>query len=627
MDYLPDEVLCLIFTFLPPQSKFFLRITCRKLFRIGSDPSLWKVIALSRVTPSSAPMVRSMVSFAGKALRTLRLVGDCLPSRYWSEVVKCSFLKKVEVYGARVTVTQLKKLLQHTTELTHVGFDMGIYKTVEFQEYLSVVRELSDVTVRMHTKRFVSLRHLIFAWGEQRYSPRHLAVVDLDARATDYPLFDPRYTASDSLQDCTSPIASLKVHTRNIMPLDLLPIPPILEVEVSEGGTLQATKTHICDGVGGQIYLNSVSEKELSGRYRPNQGEIYTVEKSFSLVSANLVHLDLTNMKSLLPEHLVYIGEHCSNLEQLILDNCDKCLASLDGLKEVTQKCPLKGLSLTGIMRGSIPCIGELWNSISSILSLVHLTIEGCLLLPSVSPAAPETIKPVKSSSGVSRISHMTQVAAPSLQVGILLGRLRRLSALGVHCFGTCDCCKKLTDKYLEPLSHLVGLAFLRVKGLPAFHYTKWLTAVFMNCPGLKYVYVSNTHGSVALPTDPNAYSNLEQLLLECPDQQLTNDCVAALISAGKLTHLFLVLNSMNADAVLKLARSLTHLVCFHVNIFQQVRNPHSLQTALKTVAKERHINSCDIVFKHALYRYPVRTYASAIASSELLPLASADRV
>ena len=630
MDYIysiPDEVVCVIFGYLPAQSKFFLRLTCRRLFRIGGDPSLWKVISLSHVTSKAEGMLRSMLSLASQTLRSLRIMGDCVPSKYWNEVLKCRFLEALEIYGAKLTVAQLKRLVGRTRALSSVGFDVGMYGAIEFREYLSIVRELPYVMVRMYTKRQgVGLQtDVITTWAKQGYSPRQLAVVDLDAYAADYtPHLLMDALTGLHLPGCAIPSAVLKVYVRNVMPLDLLPTPPIMEVHVDLTGTIQIARTYIFSDINVPVCLSTISEKALNGRYCPggfNQQKPCYTERPFSLIAASLVHLDLTNMKSLLPEHLLHIGHHCCNLKQLVLDSCDKCLSSLDGIKEVALRCPLKGLSVTGIMKDSVPCTAELWDSISSMPVLTHLIVEGCLLQPEA-PQPVAAMKTMKGSDSACRHSLMPHIPVETSQLGISLQRLKNLAALEVQCFTFCSYCKRLTDDHLGVLSHLMGLVYLRVKRLPPFHYTKWLTAVFTNCPDLKYVYISNTHGSITLPTDPTAYTNLEQFFFESPDQQLSQDCVNALISAGKLTHLFLILNSMNADVVLKLAREVIHLVCCHVNVFQQVRSVNSLHTALKTLSKKRG-HSCNIVFKHALYRSPERTCMTAITSTELVSLLS----
>eukprot|EP00731_Ephydatia_muelleri_P007265 Em0003g1513a len=558
---IPDEVVCVIFGYLPAQSKFFLRLTCRRLFRIGGDPSLWKVISLSHVTSKAEGMLRSMLSLASQTLRSLRIMGDCVPSKYWNEVLKCRFLETLEVYGAKLTVAQLKRLVGRTRALSSVGFDVGMYGAIEFREYLSIVRELPYVMVRMYTKRQgVGLQtDVITTWAKQGYSPRQLAVVDLDAYAADYtPHLLMDALTGLHLPGCAIPSAVLKVYVRNVMPLDLLPTPPIMEVHVDLTGTIQIARTYIFSDINVPVCLSTISEKALNGRYCPggfNQQKPCYTERPFSLIAASLVHLDLTNMKSLLPEHLLHIGHHCCNLKQLVLDSCDKCLSSLDGIKEVALRCPLKGLSVTGIMKDSVPCTAELWDSISSMPVLTHLIVEGCLLQPEA-PQPVAAMKTMKGSDSACRHSLMPHIPVETSQLGISLQRLKNLAALEVQCFTFCSYCKRLTDDHLGVLSHLMGLVYLRVKRLPPFHYTKWLTAVFTNCPDLKYVYISNTHGSITLPTDPTAYTNLEQFFFESPDQQLSQDCVNALISAGKLTHLFLILNSMNADVVLKLAHA-----------------------------------------------------------------------
>ena len=630
MDYIccvPDEVVCVIFGYLPAQSKFFLRLTCRRFFRIGGDPSLWTAIALSYVTTSAVGLLRNMISLSGHTLRSLRITGDCLPSKYWNEVLKCHLLETLEVYGARLTVAQLKRLVGRARALSSVGFDVGMYRTTEFRDYLLLVRELPNVMIRMYTRRQgVGLQSdVITTWARQGYSPRQLAIVDLDAYVADYtPHLLMDGLVGLRLPGCTVPSAALKVYIRNEMPLDLFPIPPIMELSVDSRGMIQIAQTHTFSDVNVPVCLSTISEGALSGRYWPEgftsmRSPCYT-EKAFSVIAASLVHLDLTNMKCLLPKHLFHIGNHCCNLKQLVLDSCDKCLTSVDGIKEVTLRCPLKGLSVTGIMRDSVPCTSELWGCISSVSGLTHLVVEGCLLQPTA-PRPVAGVKTVKGSDSACRFSLVPQIPEEiSEVVGISLQRLKNLAALEVQCFTFCSYCKRLTDDHLGVLSHLVGLVYLRIKRLPAFHYTKWLTAVFANCPDLRYVYISNAHGSVALPTDPSVYANLEQLFFESPDQQLSMDCVEALISAGKLTHLFLILNSMNADVVLKLSREVVRLVCCHVNVFQQARSVNALQTALKALSKER---SCDVVFKHSLYHSPERTYIAAIASTELIPLLS----
>ena len=611
---------------LPAQAKFAIRGTCRRLFRIGADPSVWQVISLNHVTRNSARMLRGMLTLAGKSVRSLRIVGNCLPSAYWNELLKCSNLNTLEIYGAKLTAAQLKKLLSSIAPVTRLGFDMGTFEPSEFREYLSVVREVGDVTIRTHKQGIGLIRDVVSTWAGQGYMPPRLAIADLNAYATDY--VPGRLIDVHRLPGCASHRAVLKLYTRNMMPLDLHPVPPVVEFQVEEGGmVLEVAESLMSGDSEARICLSAISENTLSGKYYSDVHvacywqNLFCMERPLDFRSASLVHLDLTKMKSLLPKHLVQIGEHCSGLKQLILDGCDRCLMSLDGIKAVALKCPLKGLSLMGVVNktDSVPCTLDLWNTIASMQTLTHIAVEGCLLQPSMQTAMKQFSSVACDPSSVHRLSFIPTFSVETSPIGLSLQRLKNLVALELKCYDCCGYCKRLTDNHLEALSHLMTLVYLRAKDLPAIHYTKWMTKVFMNCPGLKYVYISNRHGNVMLPTDPALYGSLEQFHLESPDQQLNNACVDALIAAGKLTHLFLVLNSMNADNVLKLARDLVHLVCCHVNIMQQVRNVRSLSAALKVLSKKQ--AHCSIDFKHSLYRYPKRTYLSAIASSELVPL------
>eukprot|EP00731_Ephydatia_muelleri_P036751 Em0318g4a len=159
-----------------------------------------------------------------------------------------SLLGDAGVYGAKLTVAQLKRLVGRTRALSSVGFDVGMYGAIEFREYLSIVRELPYVMVRMYTKRQgVGLQtDVITTWAKQGYSPRQLAVVDLDAYAADYtPHLLMDALTGLHLPGCAIPSAVLKVYVRNVMPLDLLPTPPIMEVHVDLTGTIQIARTYI----------------------------------------------------------------------------------------------------------------------------------------------------------------------------------------------------------------------------------------------------------------------------------------------------------------------------------------------------------------------------------------------
>lgn len=616
--YIPNEVILTILLYLPSDSKINLLITCRRLHTLCSAPALWKAITWKHLTPCSAGKLRSTLKVAAPSLRSLRLNGTCLPSKYWKHLLKCGNLEVLEVFGGNLTLRQLRDVLRVAPRLLEVGFDVGKCQYATIDDYLALLTPLKRATIRV-SFRTLSLP-ILTTWSQQGYRPQHVTMVDLDGGKYFYLPFRLLVDPDLGPPTCASHKAVFKVYHQTSMPLDLLPVPPILEYQFNADGSADPLlyRTSLEGNPDIYLKLTSPSDTTMAARYHPgpsSAAHANVVDKAFSQVAGLLVNLDLRGLDDLVSDDLYVIGEMCSNLKQLVLDDCFNSLMSLDGIRKVAQCCPLSGLSLRNVVRDfPLPCTLEIWTIVSYMPRLTHLAIEGCLLLPMdrvpLDDGTDIDAEPLR--------LHSTPETAEKLS--LVIRTLKNLEAIHVNRDCLCHHCSTLGEEHIQMISNLVGLRYLRLENLPYNNYRKCVVDIFTNCRALQYVYISKEFGQMVLPVEAAAYANIQQLHLEIPHEELSNDCINALVSAGKLTHLFLVVRSMSSTIVLRLARELRRLAVCHVNVYERILNQFSQNVALKELQKTR-CHPTNFVFKHNMSLYPRRTYGSAILSTELIPL------
>ena len=84
----------------------------------------------------------------------------------------------------------------------------------------------------------------------------------------------------------------------------------------------------------------------------------------------------------IIPGHLEQIAIACPNLQWLNLHNCYNSLQSLKGLQSIINMCKnLQGLNIAGILLVQVESYTLLWQVISSIDKLTHLTLSSYLLM------------------------------------------------------------------------------------------------------------------------------------------------------------------------------------------------------------------------------------------------------
>ena len=434
-------------------------------------------------------------------------------------MLKCRSLQSLEVLvGDRILdVQQIKEIVAVAPKLSAIGLECCKSMISEMMPILAEAVSITKLTIWLdeYSPDPPPISCLICnTWAKHGYRPQNLSVV--------YFANCPTYlyrNFSNELPPCTAPhTAVLREYSRNTMPLDIFPVPPLVEYHFGGGtSSMSMSRTTFPGRPNIVLDLANISDTTCVSAIRPqaanlDQNTHCYIVKPFHEVAGSIVNLDLSTADDLLPAHLTVVSEMCCSLQQLVLLWCTRCLTSLEGLRNVAMKCPLKGLSLEGIEAKYVPCTMELWTIISSMEKLTHLMIESCLLVQSFE----------------------------STTEGALIKIPQYLKCLQIYICCACS------DDHLKVIADLPHLTYLKIFGLrPSTKPYRFLVEVFKNCPSLKCVDLEVSYGAkVDFPEDPDAYASLEQLVLffsKDVEQHVSEACMNALVLAKHLTKLHLM--------------------------------------------------------------------------------------
>ena len=438
-------------------------------------------------------------------------------------------------------VQQIKEIVAVAPKLSAIGLECCESMISDMMPILAEAVSITKLTIWLveYSPDPPPISCLICnTWAKHGYRPQNLSVV--------YFANCPTYlyrNFSNELPPCTAPhTAVLREYSRNTMPLDIFPVPPLVEYHFGGGtSSMSMSRTTFPGRPNIVLDLANISDTTCVSAIRPlaaclDQNTHCYIVKSFREVAGSIVNLDLSMTDDLLPAHLTVVSEMCCSLQQLVLDECTRCLTSLEGLRSVAMKCPLKGLSLEGIKAKNVPCTMELWTIISSMEKLTHLMIYSCLLVQSFkSTTAPDTILPLSRLPKRTRLFHE--------------GALIKIPQY-LKCLQICICCA-CSDDHLKVIADLPHLKYLSIFGLrPGTKPYRFLVEVFKNCPSLKGVCFYGA--KVDFPLDSDAYGSLEQLVLffsEDVELHVSVACMNALVLAKRLTKLHLIISDKSGIA------------------------------------------------------------------------------
>ena len=537
----PTELLVKILSYLPTRDRFMMRNVSQRFRDVSEMPLLWKE-CIWNYEPRHVSSISKVLIVHGEIVRRI-------------------------FFPAHLTVNIVCELASHCTQVTHLSLPRDTQLT------------LDDLEKVVHT--MTCLHQLdVFAAGkfiqkDKSTGNEHIkgllkitatSVKELKLRVTQFSRTRQVINCIKKLasQGCTLPIiyifdgavfnlfswwvelhskyksSSFEIGLYRQIPMNLYPLIPLKKLKFGPSVTPPFIQLSSYGIVGIQQDIFCLSEYNCYGTVRyiltPMRIKLYNSNHisygqidSVSCVDFSNVKVDSNNLEQL--------AAVCPNLQRLDLQGNVNCLKCLQGLRAIVQTCQnLEGINLTEISVSQVESLVPLWELLSSLKKLTHLTIDLCLM----------------KASDANR------------------------QKLIINMFKTCQCLKALeiTRDYLNGCRECTDVTDFFFSYFPSLVYCRMycfrysaLTYAINNCHKLKYLYEKDARKESLLPLSNNCY--LEQLCIYSLSLSLTDELVEVLSANGQLERVVLYVKSITINGLTTLINNSPKLTLLRISMIE----------------------------------------------------------
>ena len=578
----------MILSLLPLCEKLCVRLTCRRLYSLASDTSLWNHVAWRYYTPADEKLLKTALKLSAPHVRELQLHATTGYLGQYSKISgilkRCRNLRSLSLRGYNMKANQLKTLVSALPQLSDVRIGKSLKTYLSLQcmgNYMEAAKSLKSLIIELpndvHWLNRISLETLVSQWASLGYCPPEFGMV-INSFISPCLLRDAQHMCLRDPQNQLPPSshkARFCLYTTGL-PMDLSPLQPVCELTfhrscvIAHGESIGLPRSHF-------MLMGKTLESENytiahSFNLKPGFPCHSSQIASFTTFSHHLTTLKLQDL-GLSAIHLELIADTCPNLTDLDIPWYTKAFKCLQGLAAIAHKCTqLKGLTINTIIKSSNEeeeSIPAFWEILAQIRKLEYLTVSDGLLQSNLDDD-------INSQSNI-RMKRSFQ-------------QMKSLCALQVQC---CT----VTNRELSLLSNLASLTYLRLSDLPPSQIG--LEEILGKAQQLKYLYISklSNAGKLTLPTHASCYTNLEQVFIRCWNFAVTDVLVKALVHSGKLTHLFLLIGSISQRNVTDLIQNLPRLAVCQIYVHLTVGprgSAKQFKTALQSLVKSRGLAQFD---------------------------------
>ena len=582
IDVLPTETLLHVFSYLTVPELLCLRLVCRRMYAVLSDPATWTRAVWPNFKRGQPKEFTVFLNLCHSSLRTLILGGDVTMAHMTRIRKRCVALDRLVITKWVSSIS----LLDVLPKVPHLSVTSC---------YLDVLKEAIKKHPHLQSLEFVSpplkpiyiswWQAFLSAWASNGFKPKYVVIfksVSYNGDERGYIWYHHR------LQEFVTsppPAASLSWFCRSRGPLGLTIEAPFLQVNVGpraspmDAPAVSTLPAHaglfvVRLGRSPQGELTACVEQQLQPTMIPD-----CLSVPFSQCAPVLSCLDLSFL-TLPAGALSCISQHCPLLRQLSL--AESIIPDLeDGLNSLADECKwLSGIDL--YFDAEFPYSRlTVWKPIGRVHSLRYLHVDGSVFME-ISENRESDI----TSGPRYRVSRVPTVNVEVCrEVMKTIRQLSNVCGLHVSDFHHGDVNKRYLDDLLHVnlLSHVScfhSLRYLKIDLTPP-QYRDNPTGVNMynvsisrcTLPGMgellrtcSYLqYLSITAYNVRLPEDPLVYSRLLQLQLKTFVTDANERFFNALSSAQDLTVLCLQLRSFSHPAVLGILPKFPKLTSCHI--------------------------------------------------------------
>ena len=567
---LPTELLLELMSYLPTRDKVTMRYVSRRFRDVSEIPSLWKEFLWLEYEPRHVCSVSSVLKVSGEhvrriffpdhmtAIKILEMLCYCrkVTHLYLTEKCQLSLHHMMKIVH---TMTRHLQQLDVFTDGTFVHdyapggikWTMAPKERYEFTERLLKAISVSSVRkLNLHTYYYEAAIEIIqHEWVRKGYPiPNiviniHLQYFQFERRAVVRLL---RFLSS--VTSLNLPSFEITLYNNKRIPMNLYPAVPIRKFQFSPSATPLYIRlsNHNIMGLKYDVFHLCRYDHRGTVRYaiihEIKVHDLRIEEKHFGYSNHlhSVSYADISNSDAC-PDHLKQLAIVCPNLEQLNLQGNVNCLKDLEGLRAIVHTCQnLESLNFKGISVSSVESYLLLWELLSSLKNLTHLVIDLCVLQP---PDCSDADK---------------QSLASIFRSCWKLKALEISSDYIQRCM-ECNSSKDFLFSCFPSLTHCT---------MWDFQYSGIMYAI-NNCHGLKYLYEYVGRERNLPPLSNNCH--LQELCIDSPFLNLTDEIVEILSAHGDLERVTLLVNSITIKGITTLVSSSPNLTFLLISIKQSV--------------------------------------------------------
>ena len=527
---LPAELVVYIMSFLIIHDRIRLRYVSRRLRSVSEVAALWNEFVWPYFERRDEHFVSGTLKACGEHVKQL-IIRINMPSA-----------KLVWVTENCVNVTELclpRKVHFHPAQLQRIVCTMEHLKKLDvcWNENIEPLLEIC-ATIEELTIRIKNFKNEPPEWDLEEWIKEGIHFPPLVKIFTKFEYFKIAQLFTMLSKYYTMfPPSEITVYNSTKIAINIHPQLPLLRFELGPAAVSPVVKASSYGILGLRHDMMDVLEFNyddkvvhgaslslLSGPREKRQDLDFPTLSSITFFIAGYCQGDI------FPGHLEQIAIACPNLQWIDLKGCYNCLHSLKGLQSIVNNCQnLQGLNIVDIPVMEVESYILLWQLISRMTKLTHLTISLCLLI------VPDHV----------RVERMVNV----------FQRCHNLQALEIE-YGLCRECdtKSISDLLLSHFPSLIYCNLICNNPYVLYH-------VMTTCKKLKYLSYSNY--ADALPFPLSCSCQLQQLCIESRYSNFPDYFINTISSHGGLEHVILCVESITVTGIYTLIRNSPNLMSF----------------------------------------------------------------
>ena len=582
LECIPNEILYLIYQWLPLRDKLYLRHVSRRFYSSLNDSTLWKCAAIGPVECKNVKFVKGVLKFLKPFVTTLAVNGfPHAPSILAPFLTSCQQVKCLSLVGTRFPYDTFKRIINNIPHLSRLLVSLTSFSPTP--QHGSGLEPINELPGSIKQLVMIATRGY-FRWTAFTFNVPNLAIIDYISLPPPNTTCDfPNYDAVLSIY----PPAQLDSHIRLTPSITVTNCATKLSVEgTSDTVTLvKAVSTSISTDSYIYYHITSFDSHVVPRVTAPSTPLTKAIGSTVTSLDCGFDNAVMfTNIVQYTPNLVVL------NLNTVPNPDGNRCMPLDEVFGILSVYC--KGLQYVHCtMCDSVDFkdpafevgdVYKLWESIISLKQLKHLSICGCFFIPS-------QLQAVEVADSTGRVLEIAKCFKPDLQ--LLPHTLCSLSVV-VHSYKSKAPAYPLQD-ILTIVSQIVSLRCLCVDA----HYESFRSSVISmhalrNCENLEEFSLIANYESVQY--DPVVIQRLKHLTLS-----------------------FVSLPDTFFDDIVPLSGSNCCLETLDLYITNDaVPNVHSLVSMVKRCQK---LVSCEVCFKENAYLSSIKKVKSEIKPNCLL--------